>query len=63
MTSFLQSALHSWASIAQEPGAEPGTGLKLWQTVTIFLLAPIGLFGVNSRKRCIWQVAKQNLCS
>lgn len=46
MTSFLQSALHSWASIAQEPGAEPGTGLKLWQTVTIFLLAPIGLFGV-----------------
>ena len=46
MTSFLQSALHSWASIAQEPGAEPGTGLKLWQTVTIFILSPLALFGV-----------------
>jgi len=46
MTRFLQSALHSWASIAQEPGAEPAGPLKLWQTVTIFLLAPIGLFGV-----------------
>ncbi len=44
--SFLHSAFHSWASIAQEPGAEPGAGLKLWQTVTIFLLAPTGLFGV-----------------
>ena len=46
MISSFHYALTSWASIAQEPGAEPAAGLKLSQTVTIFLLAPLGLFGV-----------------
>jgi len=46
MISSLHHTLTSWASIAQEPGAEPAGPLKLWQTVTIFLLAPLGLFGV-----------------
>ena len=46
MTSSFHHAFTSWASIAQEPGAEPAGPLKLWQTVSIFLLAPIGLFGV-----------------
>ena len=47
ITSF-HHILTSWASIAQEPGADPAAPLKLWQTVTIFLLVPIGLFAVIS---------------
>ena len=46
ITGFLHHALHSWALIAQEPGAQPGAGLKLWETVTIFILSPLALFGV-----------------
>jgi hypothetical protein len=38
--------LHQMAMIAQEPGSNPGTGLKAWQTFTLYLVAPVGLFGV-----------------
>ena len=30
--------------IAQEAGANPGTGLKAWQTFTIFIVTPVALF-------------------
>ena len=33
------------AMIAQEGGADPGKGLKAWQTFTIFIVTPIALFG------------------
>jgi|FreactcultuFSWF8_1027224.scaffolds.fasta_scaffold00004_171 hypothetical protein len=32
------------AMIAQEAGADPGTGLKAWQTFTIFIVTPVALF-------------------
>ena len=30
--------------IAQEAGADPGKGLKAWQTLAIFVGIPVGLF-------------------
>ena len=30
--------------IAQEAGADPGKGLKAWQTLAIFIGIPVGLF-------------------
>ena len=32
------------AMIAQEPGAAPGSGLKLYQTFLLYFVAPAGLF-------------------
>jgi len=28
----------------QEPGADPGSGLKWYQTFLLYLVAPVGLF-------------------
>jgi len=39
---------HSLAMIAQEAGADPGKGLKAWQTFALFVATPVGLFAVIS---------------
>jgi len=40
------------AMIAQEAGADPGTGLKAWQTFTIFIVTPVALY-VDYRNRSL----------
>jgi len=32
------------AMTAQEPGSDPGSGLKWYQTFLLFFVAPVGLF-------------------
>ncbi len=36
--------LNHLAMSTQEPGAIPGSGLKLYQTFLLYIVAPVGLF-------------------
>ena len=36
--------LNHVAMATQEPGADPGSGLKWYQTFLLFFVAPVGLF-------------------
>ncbi len=36
--------LHHVAMSTQEPGADPGSGLKWYQTFLLYVVAPVGLF-------------------
>lgn len=36
--------LNQFVMTAQEPGSNPGSGLKLYQTFLLYVVTPVGLF-------------------
>ncbi len=46
--------------IAQEAGADPGKGLKAWQTAVIFIGIPVGLFAFIAGSVLVFTRKKSN---